>query len=172
MKAMLVRPLTSCSRRHARRQASQRRELIGRPAATPRSGWPSKISRNSELPNTSGTSLTMVTPHPRCWRSVICDLFSVKRRQHEHEQQSNQGSGPWLKESLCRTLFTRPLGSQNPGEFFLRKRIRYINHAKHFLWRSNRPINLYTDIKKHLLDPSVGAWVVPSVVNISVIGLV
>ena len=54
----------------------------------------------------------------------------------------------------------------------MRKRIRYINHAKHFLWRSNGPIDLYTDIKKHLLGPSVGASVVPGVANISVIGLV
>ena len=54
----------------------------------------------------------------------------------------------------------------------MRKRIRYINHAKHFLWRSNGPINLYTDIKKHLLGASVGARVAPGVSNIPVIDLV
>ena len=54
----------------------------------------------------------------------------------------------------------------------MRKRIRYINHAKHFLWRSSGPINLYTDIKKHLLGASVGARVASGVANIPIIGLV
>lgn len=58
------------------------------------------------------------------------------------------------------------------GKSFLRKRMRYINHLKHFLWRSNGPINLYTNIKKHLLDSSVGARVAPGVSNIPDIGLV
>ena len=57
-------------------------------------------------------------------------------------------------------------------KFFLRKRIRYINHAKHFLWRSNGPINLYTDIKKHLLGATVGTRVAPGATNIPIIGLV
>jgi len=65
-----------------------------------------------------------------------------------------------------------PWDLKNLEEFFLRKRIRYINHAKHFLWRSNGPIDLYTDIKKHLLGASVGARVAPGFSNIPIIGVV
>ena len=57
-------------------------------------------------------------------------------------------------------------------KFFLRKRIRYANHAKHFLWRSNGPVDLYTDIKKHLLGATVGTRVAPGATNIPIIGLV
>tara|TARA_B100001964_G_scaffold18232_1_gene18650 strand:+ start:1235 stop:1537 length:303 start_codon:yes stop_codon:yes gene_type:complete len=67
---------------------------------------------------------------------------------------------------------TRPLGTQKSWGIFLWKWIRYINHAKHFLWRSNRPINLYTDIKKHPLGACVGARVAPGVANIPITGLV